>query len=433
MAKTQAGKTAGPSLWRDRDFLNLWLAQFTSSLVMGVTTIALPWLVLDLTGSPAQTALMTTFLSLPYFILSIPAGALADRFNRRSLMLSSMFLRGVVFATIPLAALVAPPNLIHLYVAAAVTGALRAVFDGANFGALLNVVGRERLADANSKLSASFSVSTLIGPQVAGILIASVGAAMTLSVTAIGNFFSYANIRAIRRPFSTGASDATDRKEWRFWDDIKEGARFVWQTRLIRILTLLGFGNGLTGGGIHGLLVVFARQGLGLREQETGLIFAAGGVGAIAAMLLLPRLLQRYPVVRLTLWGLTLNAILIWPFLLAPNFAAALVAYALWQGTFNLILINGLTIRQQLTPDRLQGRVNTVGRAIASGGMPLGAAIGGLLAEWLGIRAAYGILALGVATSAMLAWLSPLRSFEVFSHTVAESGTRPEPPPRPAT
>jgi hypothetical protein len=107
--------------------------------------------------------------------------------------------------------------------------------------------------------------------------------------------------------------------------------------------------------------------------------------------------------------GLIANLALLIGLALAPSLGFGLALVLLWDATHTLIIINGIALRQQVTPDQLQSRVNTTARMIAWGGTPFGAALGGLIAEVADIRTAYLVMAIGVAASAGIGWFSPLR------------------------
>lgn len=152
--------------------------------------------------------------------------------------------------------------------------------------------------------------------------------------------------------------------------DIAEGLRYIRDHPLIRPLTLLGIGNSFTEGAVVGLIVVTAVRTFSMApdDQRIGLFWAAAALGALAAATALPRLQKAVPVGWITLGGLAANATFLACWAAAPGLATGLAALACWQSANAQVSLNGIVIRQQLTPEHLQGRVNTTARMIAWGG-----------------------------------------------------------------
>jgi MFS family permease len=370
---------------------------------------------------------LSTFQIVPYFAFGLFAGALADRVDRRRLMVTCDLLNALLLATIPLAALFDRLTVTQIFAVAPLVMTVYVWFDAANFGALPTLVGRERMVEANSIV---YSTSTFLGiamPAVAGLLVATIGAASALTLDALSFAASAVILVSIPRAFNTARSTkhdpvGTETLVRRTFADIREGFGFLWQQRIVRALTLLGFGVSLTSGAATGLLVVYAVQALGLAREDPriGTLYTAGAIGALAAGLALPRLVKRVAPARITLIGLVLNPLALLATAFAPTLLIGLGAYLVWSAMNSLIIINGISLRQTVTPEHLQSRVNTTARMIAWGGAPFGAALGGVVAEWSDVRTAYLLMAGGVIISALVGWLSPLRSAPSIT---AETGT----------
>jgi MFS family permease len=413
------------SLWRDRAFILFWLGRVISITGSAITAVVLPILVFRLTGSPLQTALLTTLEIAPYFVFGLFAGALADRVDRRRLMIACDLINAALLSSIPLAAALGVLTLTQIYLVAPLSMTAYVWFDAANFGALPSLVGRSRLIAANSAIWSASTVIGIIGPALGGLLAAAIGPASAISLDAASFVCSAVALALITRPLNPTRDPAPMRGSvfHRTLADIREGFQFLWNQRLVRALTLLGFGNSLTGGAVTGLLVVYGVQALGLSQDDAriGWLFTASAVGALGASLLLPRLTKRFPVGRITLIGLFANLALLIGVALAPSLLVGLALVLFWDASHTLIIINGIALRQMVTPDHLQSRVNTTARMIAWGGAPFGAAIGGVVAEATDIRAAYLVMAIGVALSATIGWFSPLREREIASVPVSDA------------
>jgi MFS family permease len=293
-----------PALWRDRSFVLFWLARVVAIGGSTITAVALPILVYQLTGSAAQTSLLTALEVLPYFAFGLVAGALADRVDRRRLMVGCNVLQAALVASIPLAAAFGVLTIAQIYVVALLAMSAFVWFDAANFGALPAIVGRERLVAANSAIWSATTVIGIIAPAVGGGLAALLGAAKVMSIDATTFLISAALLTLIARPFNQPrATPHEDRPLIQgLVSDIRAGLVFLWQQRLVRTMTLVGFGNSFTAGAVLGLLVIYAVEALGLAvtDGRIGLLFTATGVGGLAASLVLPLLTTRFPVGRIT-------------------------------------------------------------------------------------------------------------------------------------
>lgn len=397
------------SPWRDPAFRWLWFGGSASVLGSRVTLVVLPVLVFQLTGSAVLTGLLLTVEATPYLLFGLLAGAVADRVDRRMLMIVCDLSCAAAMASVPVAAGLGLLTVPHVFVAAAVVATAFVWRDGAWFGVLPAVVGRERVVAAMGILVSTSGLLQVVGPALGGVLVATVGAPTALWIDAAGYLVSAATLPLIRRPFRT---EARDGPRTRIRADIAEGLRYVRLHPLIGPLTLMGFGHSLTGGALIGLLVVVGVERLGLAADDArmGWLWSAGALGALAAAVALPWLVRSVGQPRLDLLVRTAHTVLLVGVVLAADLAVALVALFLWWGTYQLATTSAITLRQQLTPDRLQGRVNVTARMIAWGGQPVGAALGGALAEVLDIRVALLVAGLGSASSVVYGWCSPLRT-----------------------
>jgi MFS family permease len=402
------------SLWQNRDFVRYAVAQLVSLLGSTITNVTLPILVFQRTGSALQTALIASLTVVPYLLFGLLAGAVADRINRRRLMIVCDLLNTALLATIPIAGWLGQLTLPHIYLVAFLSATAFVWFDAANFGALPAIVGRERIAEANSLLWSASTLCSILGPTLGGALAATLGPEPTILLDVLSYALSGSLLWSLRRSFNLTPPSATKQLFRSLGSDIWAGLVFIWRQPLVRTMTLLGIGHSLTAGAVTGLLVVYGVQGLGLAERDPrlGTLFTAGALGSLLASLLLPWLTRRFRTARVSLLGYTLNPLVLALLIAAPTYPLALPAYAIWSVVFTLVIVNAITLRQTVTPDDLQSRVNTTARMIAWGGAPFGAAIGGLLAEWSDIRTAWLIMGGIVLLCAVLAWLSPLRTSE---------------------
>jgi MFS family permease len=302
----------------------------------------------------------------------------------------------------------------HIYIAAFLSALAFVWNDAAHFGALPTLVGNERMVEANSIIMGAATTSSIVTPALGAWLTIHVGAANALALDAVSYALSavivllipkaLSGLRDIPLPTSPIVTISTD---------IREGVTFLWQHTLIRTMTLLGFGVSFSGGALSGLIIVFAVRELALggSDPRLGWFYTAGAVGAILTSFLLPKLRIEVPAHQIYLEGLWLDVLLLALFLHSSNFFMSLFLYCLWSTVHSLIIINGISERQRVTPEHLQSRVNAAGRMIARGGAPFGALVAGLLADSYDIRTALVLTTLAVFTSACLALFSPLQQW----------------------
>lgn len=407
-------KSSSSPLWRDRSFLLYWSGRAASLLGTSITEVALPLLIYRLTASAFLTSLLAALEVLPYFVFGFFAGALADRVDRRRLMVSCDLCNMFLLGSIPLAYWLHVLTLLHIFIVALLSASAFVWFDAADFGALPTLVGREHIVGANAAVASMSTIVGIAGPALGGSLVALLGSAPTLSFDAFSYLLSALTVLLIPRALSIISQTERNISERRpgMTASIREGLTFLWRHRLVRALTLLGFGNSLTGGALLGLLAVYAVRALALpvTDARIGLLFAAGSLGSFAASLLLPQLTRRLPAGWITLLGMSLNLLLLLMLALwVSAFDLALVVYACWSLTYALTTTNGVALRQLVIPDHLQSRVNAYARMIAWGGSPFGSLLGGLLAQLISLRPALLLMASGLAISLLIGYFSPLR------------------------
>lgn len=419
---TPSGETdpiaAGRPPWRQPAFALFCIARTISAAGTGVTTVILPILIYQATGSPALTAALAAIETIPYLVFGLFAGVLADRLDRRKIMVACDVSCAVLLATVPLAA-----GLGHLVVAQILLVALGVAtafvwFDAANFGALPSLVDRAQLPAASSFAWASGIAASLVGPAAGGALLSLTSAPNVLLIDAISYVCSASLIFTIRRPLQRARPGRAESPRGprelarSIMADAMVGLRFVWQQRIIRTMTVAVFAAAVSSGGTISLLVVYANRALRMprTDPRIGVLFSAGVLGALVATLLLPALMKRLPLGRLASTFLLANTIALAGIALTTELFIALALLVCYQLTYTVVTTAGITTRLMLTPDHLQSRVNATGRLVAWGGQPVGALVGGTAADLLPIRFAFLIMCLPVLIGACIAMLSSLRS-----------------------
>ncbi|SDP51172.1 Transmembrane secretion effector [Pedococcus dokdonensis] len=394
----------------DRDFRRYWVARMASLFGSLVTAVAMPVLVYRLTGSTTLTALTTTLEALPYLLFGLFSGAVGDRLDRKRVMVAADFANVVVIGSVPVAWWWGGLTVPHVLVAGFVAQSLFTFFDGANFGALPVLVGRDRVGDANAAVWGVGGILDLTVPAVVGLALAVVHPADLLAVDALTFLVSAMLVRTIGRALSVPREHAEGARS-SVGADIREGVGFLWRHHGVRSNSIIGALQSIAGAGFMALAVPWCDRVLrvGTSGWRFGLVFSAWGIGGILAASLTPRLLRRFTAARLTLAWMPVSAGFGVLVALSTSWVAAVLFMIGWGVAYQLVIINSLNYRQQVTPERLLSRVNTAGRMLSWGlGWTIGALAAGALADQVGVRPAMlTIVAVGLV-AASYAWLSPL-------------------------
>nr|WP_281385898.1 MFS transporter [Nocardioides luti] len=376
------------------------------------TLIALPVLVYRTSDDAGLTALVAGCEAAPYLLLGLFSGALTDRWDRRRVMIVADVLSTLVLATIPLAAWLGTVTVPHVLAVAFVGPSIGVFFDGAVFGAVPTLVGRDRIASANSLTWSVQSVIEIVVPSVVGALMAVLDPAWLLGFDALTFAASAALIAGIHRPMhdATRARSAlTVRQVFR---DIGEGLDYLVHHPGVRTMTVIGFVQCVSLGGYMALSVVWIDRvlGLGTDGWRFGVTYAAWALGGLAASLSLPALVRFVTPARITLLALPVAAGIGIAVSRLQTWWLAAPLMMVWAAAATLVTINSITYRQQVTPEHLLGRVNTAGRMLSWGiGWTGGALLAGLVVGPLGLRPTMLAFTVVNLVGVLVAWTSPLR------------------------
>jgi MFS family permease len=397
-----------PVLRRNLDFRRLWASQAVTVFGYFTILVAIPLLVFSRTHSAFQTGLVAAFETLAYPLMGPWAGVAADRFNRRTIMLTCDASRAVLYGSIPLAAAIGEVTLFHVYLVAAIAPLFTVLFDAGALSTLTTLVRRDQLVEANARLQVTVSVGSLVGPSIAGLLVTNIGEAPALLIACITFACSFFALFSIRTPFQRHETAARGAQSIRA--DLTEGLRFLWQQRTVRALAFVLFVFSLADGGIYGLLPVYALEGLGVGKGPVGLLYAASGIGGIAAAFLVMRASVRLGIRAMMIGGFSIAGVLTVALAIAPTLPVALVLIAARAFSIEIVMITVISLRQRLLPDRLQGRVNIAARSLAMSSFPISALIAGVATDALGVRPVFALLSVFLFASATFGLLVPDRA-----------------------
>lgn len=392
------------TLRHEPSFVKWVVAESVTMTGSAMSFVVLPVLVFELTESPGLTGLVFASRLVPYLVFGLIAGPIADRSNRRRLIIGGNVIEGCLVATIPIAALLDVLTVGHVFAVALASATAYVFSDAAVFGAVPALVQPERLAAANGLLSTLAASADIAGPVIAGVLIATVGTANALWLDA-ASFLTAAAVQSTVR--SNFRRHEVPIAAPRIRGQLATAVTFIREQRTVFTLIAVGFGNSLGIGIILGLLVPWSVevQGYDTDDPKLGVLYASVGVGSLIAGLVFARLFTAERVRILTPATLAFSAASSTLLLVSIPTIAALPIGAFSIGIM-LTITTGITYRQLATPDTLTSTVNTIGRMIAAGGQPLGAAAGAAIATLTTITTAYATATTVVTLTAIGAFLS---------------------------
>ncbi|MCU1389352.1 MAG: major facilitator superfamily 1 [Ilumatobacteraceae bacterium] len=391
-----------PGLRDEKSFVRWAVADGVSVMGTSVSTVVLPLVVYQTTGSSAATGGLFALRIIPYILFGAVAGPVADRKNRRRLIVGGHIIEGVLGATIPIAALMGVLTVAQVYAVGLLSACAFVFSDAAVFGAVPAMVGTDRLAAANGFLGSMVSGAEIAGPALGGVLASTIGATNAVWFDCFSFFFAAAVQGSIRSTFRIGEPPTGP---LRIKEQIGKAIRFVRGNRSVATLLLTGFGNSLGFGAVLGLLVPYAVEQLGLPEKDlrVGLMFSASGCGALISGLLFSRVFAPIRVKWITPIAITASAMVAIGLAFSTSWVAAACLLVLFSWSIGTTVTTGITYRQLAAPDELRSSVNVFGRMISWGGQPFGAGIGAFVSSALDVRAAYIVAAVSMSISAICA------------------------------
>jgi MFS family permease len=385
------------SLWRNREFNLLWTSQSLSDLGGAVAQLAMPLLVLALTGSAVRAGLVGTVAQVARLLSRLPGGVLADRVNRRRAMLACDGIRLIAFAGLAAEIATGHVDLITIVAVAVIDAICGTMFQTTEHAALRSIVEQSRLSDAVARNEARTYGTSLAGPPLGGLLFG-LGPAWPFVGNAVSYLASLAGVGLIRKPLQ----GEPDRNAAGHRAAIAEGLRFVFGNSFLRaVLTIAAPLNLALNGTVFTIIVTLQRNGV--EPGVIGLTETIVAVGGLAGALVAPVLQRWLPfprLIRFICWAAT--GVLVISSLLTPTLAAAIpLALAVFLGPACNAALFGY--QAAITPDRLQGRVLSVIFMAAMSASAAAPALAGLIVAKVSSSAAVLFFAAAVSVAALTA------------------------------
>ena len=387
MNQTNKSSKLGSNFWR------LWSANAISGLGSGVTAVAGPWIGSSLTRNPLLIAVLSFASQLPWLIFTLPAGVLTDRFNKKKILISMDLVRAVVTALFAIViwnqrdalgdvrhpTQIVATNVflvIMLFITLLANGFATVLFDNTSQAFLPNVVEKEALATANSRLWLANGVTeSLIGPPLASLLIA-IAVVVPFIFDATSFLLSALLILTLSQLIQS-KSEPVERRSFKV--ELKEGLQWLWASKLMRTLAFtlggLNFYASLAGASF----ILFAQENLHTNVLQFGILGTGAAAGGVIGSLISERIIKRFSEESCLVFvqiGMAVGTVLVglassWPIVWLLTMVETIMAIV-----WNTITV---TFRQSVIPSNLLGRVNSVYRFFGWGFMPLGALTGGAI------------------------------------------------------
>ncbi|WKU48844.1 MFS transporter [Streptomyces sp. VNUA116] len=388
---TQGAPAAAPDrgLWHNRDFLKLWSGETVAALGSQVTQLALPLLVLGaLGGSPSQIGLVTAMQFLPALCVTPFAGLVIDLFDRRLIILVANAVRAVALATVPVLYMTDTLSVPALCAIAFVVGSGTAVFDVGYLAYLPALVPQRHLVDANSKLQGSYAVAQIGGSGVGGLLIKLLGAWFAILVNVVAYLAAFVTMFLIRHREPPRDPSAAHRPRPA---DILTSFGLLWRNRTLRMLSARAGWFNMCEQAILTLFLVYAVKELGMDAGGVGFVLAFGSVASLAGAAVAKRVGDRFGFPRILILASSASSVA--PMLLLPtggagtgwNFALATLTFAVYGFGLTIYNVHVVAFRQTVIPSEVLGRATAAYRMLTYGPFPLGAFLGGVMGERLGL------------------------------------------------
>ena len=379
-----------------------WLlaSSWISNLGDGIAIAAGPLLVASQTGDPFLVALAALLQWLPPLLFSLFAGALSDRLDRRLIVVTADAVRAVVLAVVAATVLTGSVSILVVLIALFVLATAEVFADNASHTLLPTLVPRRDLAVANARIQTGFvTVNQLAGPPIGAGLFA-IG--MALPFVAQGIMVALGAVLVSRVVLPARARDPSTAKAMRH--EIADGLRWVRRHAAVRTLVLTILIFNVTYGAAWSVLVLYAMNRLGLGEVGFGLLTTVSAIGGLLGTAVYGWITRRVSLGNIMRVGLMIETATHLVLAVTTSAAVAMVVFFVFGVHAFVWGTTSVTVRQRAVPGELQGRVGSVNTLGVFGGLVIGSAVGGVLAQRFGVTAPFWFAFVGSALFVVLIW-----------------------------
>ena len=375
------------NLWRHRDFLKFCTGDTFTQFTGQITDLALPTIaVLTVQVTAFQLGILNAVGFIAFPTLGLLVGVWMDRIRRRPVMIVVNLIEVATLATVPAAFVLGVLGLYQLYAVALIMGTCTLFFDVAYQSYLPSLVNREDLVEGNQKLQMSASAAQVVGPSVASAMMQLFGAALSIVADVFGTLIAVLMLTSLRKSEPKPERSSAD-GQGHLLAEMREGIRVITGNKLL--WTQAGCtGTSNFGSNIFFVaIVLYAYRTLGISKGVIGIAFSVGAVGFLVGVLISSAVTEKLGLGKAIALSSAGSFGLLVVLLAKGSFAVLIIGVALFVGYLGnpIYNINQVSLRQIITPNRLQGRMNSTMRTIVWGTIPAGSLLGGVFSTSLGI------------------------------------------------
>jgi MFS family permease len=398
-------------LWGSRNFRMYWAGRAINAVGDSFAMIAIPLLVLEVSGSVAQMGLVSGTIGLSSLLAGIISGSLADRMDRRKLLIAFDISRAFFYLLIPIGWNLLGPSMWLIYIVSAITSYLTTSFIITSTAALTNLVDQDKITEANGHVQAAVALAFVIGPMLAGFAAKQLSLPLAVGMISVPYMVTPLIMFFVRLPraFFSGPPPGL-RKWYSHAAEFFAGVRFLLSHPVLKSVTMLLALVTFVGNAVIDLSIFHLRLDMNQTGNSVGIVFGLASLGAVLAGGLASRLRHRWGFGLCFLGSLILQGISIIFIGLAPTvpiIAALAMAYAF---TNTLIRVTSMSLRQQVTPDHLMGRVSSAYWTFLAVLGPLGTTVATTFAQGAGAPFTLILVGMIIVFVAMIGLFTPART-----------------------
>ena len=396
------------SLRQNRDFNLFWAGQTFSALGDAISIIAVPLLVLEATGSLTMMGMVTASVGLGSLVAGIFGGPLVDRVDRRKLMIRMDWGRFVLFLMVPLLWPLLNHPMWFVFLVSIISAAMAMLFGIAYITAVPNLVDRGQLTEANGRLGASHAFAFAIGPVIAGFVVEQFGAAIAIGLDGATFLISAVTLTMLRLRQASAVRPADERNDRR--EELLAGVRFLFGSSIFRWITLVTSVVVFTYAGVNDLIIFQVKENLSEPDRTVGIMYGIASLGSVVSGLTIARLRSRFGFGACYVTGTLIFGAAVLILGVIPTIPVMTVMMTI--GTFGEALRGTLTmtLRQELTPDHLLGRVTAAFWTVFTVPGPVGALVLTSLAAAYGVPRILQVMGVMLVLLGVVVTRSPIAS-----------------------